>query len=284
MQEAQAISSGALNQQVMHVVLLAGKQRIALFPVAAHTHNRLRNLINRYDVWQLNSSLFAVFILVLKAADVQINQKLQQTDFFFHTSRINACCAVCFLLDNALACLCRSRHLRCIQVLTTDHCFAVIVGGHRNAVRDPLAFAHHRRAGVRNIKVIRQHQSAYHAALGLVVIDFLECRATKTNIEQQLIKVRCVLFHHCRDLVVHEVPHAIRLHQLLTCFLAQHLRAHRTACGHQFLERLGLELNNTLCQKWVLHAARALERLGTLFKREAQHLHALAVLLFPLFA
>ena len=238
MQEAQAIRSGALHQQIMHVVLLARKQRIAFFPVAAHTHNRLRDLINRDNVWQLDTCLFAVFILVLKAADVQINQELKQTDLFFHTSGINTRCAVCFLLDNALACLRRSRHLRCIQVLTTDHCFAVIVGGHRNAVRDPLAFAHHRRTGVGDVQVVWQHQSTHHAALGLIVINFLECRAAKANIEQQLIKVRCVLFHHRSELVVHKVTHAIRLHQLLTCFLAQHLRAHRTARGHQFLQCL----------------------------------------------
>ena len=43
-----------------------------------------------------------------------------------------------------------------------------------------------------------------------------------------------------------------------------------------------MELHNALGQQRVVHAARTLKRLGALFHRKAQELHAVGVLLFPL--
>ena len=137
---------------------------------------------------------------------------------------------------------------------------------------------------VRDVQVIGQHKSAHHATLVLVVVDLLEGGAAVAGVEQKLVKLRRVLFHHICDLVVHVVPHAICLHQLLAGFLAQHLRTHGAFGRQQFFERLGLELDDALGEQRMAHAARAFEGTGALFNVKAQELKALAVLIFPFLA
>ena len=149
---------------------------------------------------------------------------------------------------------------------------------------DALAFAHDRAAPVRDVQVVWQHQGTYHAALVLVVVDLLKGRTAVACVEQELIKVRGVLFHHRSDLVVHEVAYAVGLHKLLACFLAQYLRAHGAFGRQKFLQRGGLELDNALGQQRVAHAACAFEWLGALLHGEAQELDTLAVLVFPILA
>ena len=98
-------------------------------------------------------------------------------------------------------------------------------------MRDALALAHDARAIVGDVQVVGQDKGAAHAALFLVVVDLLESRAAVANIEQQLVELRCVLFHHRGDLVVHEVLDTLRLHGALTGFFAHDHGAHRTAGG-----------------------------------------------------
>ena len=150
-------------------------------------------------------------------------------------------------------------------------------------MRDPRALTHHTRSVVRDIQVVRQDQLAHHPVTIFVVVHLLKRRATITYIKQQLIKVRCVLFHHRCDLVVHEVTHAVRLHQLLSCLFPQYARAHGPVRGHQFLERLRLELHNRFCQQRMCRSCSTLERTCALIKGKAKQLQALAILLFPIF-
>ena len=284
MQEAQAVCAQALHEGVVHVVLLAAIGLVALFPVAANAHCGARGSVHSDDVGQADAGGLAVIIGVLKALQVPVDLELQQFHFLVISVGADLGDAVGFFLDDVVANVSSAALLRGVQVLATQNSLVVVVHRHRHNVRDARALAHDARAVVWDVQVVRQDQLADHAILFLVEVHLLERRAAVAYVEQQLIKVRGVLFHHRGDLVVHEVAHAVRLHQLLACLFAQHLCAHRTACRQQFLERLGLELHDRLSQQWVGGRGCAFEWLGALIKREAQEFQALAVLLFPILA
>ena len=160
---------------------------------------------------------------------------------------------------------------RCgIDVLPVDHGLAVGVHGHRNPACDALTFAHHRRAAVGDVEVVRQHQGTYHALLVLVKVDFLEGRAAIAHIEQHLVKVGGVFLHHRGDLVVHKVRHPFGLHGAFACLFPQYLSTHGPARGEQLFQGLCLKLHNALRQEWVLDATRTTERTGAFFIGKAQ--------------
>ena len=282
MQEAQAIRSQALHQHVVHVVLLAAEQLIALIPVATHTNRRTRGPVNRNDIRQTQARWLAIFIHVLKAFQIVVNLELQQFHFLIVRIRRDLCHAVCLFLDDVITLIRRATLLCSIQVLTTEHRLAVIIHRHWHHVRDPRALTHHTRSVVRDIQVVRQDQLAHHPVTILVVVHLLKRRATITNIEQQLIKVRCVLFHHRSDLVIHKVPHPVGLHQLLTRLFPQYARAHGPVRGHQFFQCLCLELHNRFCQQRMRRRCSTLERTCALIKGKAKQFQALAILLFPI--
>ena len=282
MQEAQAIRSQALHQHVVHVVLLAAEQLIALIPVATHTNGRARGPVNRDDVRQTQARWLAIFIHVLKAFQIVINLELQQFHFLIVRIRRDLRYTVCLFLDDVIALIRRATLFCRIQVLTTQHRLAVIIHRHRHHVRDPRALTHHTRSVVRDIQVVRQDQLAHHPVTILVVVHLLKRRAAITHIEQQLIKVRCVLFHHRSNLVIHEVTHPVGLHQLLSRLFPQHARAHGPVRGHQFFQCLCLELHNRFCQQRMRRSCSTLERTCALIKGKAKQLQALAILLFPI--
>ena len=127
-------------------------------------------------------------------------------------------------------------------------------------MRDPVALRNDAGAGVRDVNVIGQAQLADHTVQLLVKIDLFEDRTAITKVKQRLIKLRCVLFHHRRDLVVHEILNTGRLLRLINRFLAQNLRSYRATRGHQLLHGLRLELDNGFCQHWVRSTGRTTER------------------------
>ena len=140
MQEAQAIGSGALYQQVMDVIFLALMDGAALNPVAAHTNHLTRNLVQGNDVGQFDACGFAVFIRVFKPGQIVVKLELQQIDFFLFPALAHTRELVFFFLDlgrrRGFFWLCH------IQILTIDYRFAEVVGGHRHTVGDSLTTAH----------------------------------------------------------------------------------------------------------------------------------------------
>ena len=99
-QKAQAIRTGALDQQVVNVVLLTLFQVLFLFPIAANTHHALRNFINRDHIRQANTSRLSVFILVLKTGQVVIDLELQQINLFLIPTWHNTRDLLVLLLNN----------------------------------------------------------------------------------------------------------------------------------------------------------------------------------------
>ena len=116
----------------------------------------------------------------------------------------------------------------------------------------------------------------------VVVVDLFEGRTTVASVEKLLVKLRCVLFHHRSDLVVHEVLHTAGLLELFYRLFAHDLRANRAASRHQLLEGLCLELNDGLGQHRMGRARRATEGLSALFHAKTQEVQALGVHRLPL--
>ena len=121
-------------------------------------------------------------------------------------------------------------------------------------MRDAPALGNHARAVVGDKKVVGKHQTANHTTQLCVVIHLFEGRSAVSCVKQQLVELRRVLLHHGGDLVVHEILYTGSLLHLVEGFLAQSLRAHRTARWHQLLKRLRLELDDGLGQHWMHHA------------------------------
>ena len=81
-QEAQTIGTGALDQQVVHVVLFA----LALcIEVASDADNLARGLFNGDDVGQLNACGVTTVVHILKAGQVIVDLELQQEHLFLKT-------------------------------------------------------------------------------------------------------------------------------------------------------------------------------------------------------
>ena len=114
MQEAQAIRAQTLHQHVVHVVLLAAEQLIALIPVATHTNGRTRGPVNRDDVWQTQARWLAILIHVLKAFQIIINLELQQFHFLIVRIRRDLRNPICLFLDDVIALIRRATLFRSI--------------------------------------------------------------------------------------------------------------------------------------------------------------------------
>ena len=151
-------------------------------------------------------------------------------------------------------------------------------------MRDALALRNDTRAVVRDVKIVRQHQTANHPAKLRVKIHLFEGGSTVSSVKQQLVELRRVLFHHRRDLVVHEVLHPSCLLDLIQRFLTQSLSTHGSAGWHQLLKRLRLELDDGLGQHWMHHAGCTTKGLCALVHPQAQQVQALGVHLLPLTA
>ena len=64
---------------------------------------------------------------------------------------------------------------------------------------------------VRNDQILRWDKLRNSPLLAGVEVDLLECGTRQRQIEQHLIRVRVILLHDLRNLVVHEVFHALCL-------------------------------------------------------------------------
>ena len=78
MNKAQAVSSRALDQHVMHKIVAARAFFVVFFPVATNSDHLKGVFCKGNYVWTLNSGRFAVFVHVLEACEVQIDQLLEQ--------------------------------------------------------------------------------------------------------------------------------------------------------------------------------------------------------------
>ena len=133
-------------------------------------------------------------------------------------------------------------------------------------------------------QILRQNVWTCRPFQRCVVIHLLEGTTAVSNIEQHLIKVRVILFHDLRDLVIHVRLYALRLCFTLRCHLSNDRRPRRAARWQQFLVRLRLELCHSLIQNRMGHAGRTFKRFRTLLKGQTEEDHPLFIDLLPLFA
>ena len=96
--------------------------------------------------------------------------------------------------------------------------------------------------------------------------------------------LRPELSHHIGKLVVHVSSHPSRRLFLLWGFFADDLGLHRASGREGGHHDLGLELDNSLSQEWVVYAARPNPRIGPLFNLQAQQLKPVDISLHPVLA
>ena len=251
MHKAQTVGSWPFDQHVVHKIVAAAAFFVVFFPVSADSDHFERVFGQRDDVWALDAGQIAVFVPVFKAFEVQIDQLLEQKHLADVVGGLNASDFVDRFLDLARIGRRGVRVQENIEVFAGQSALFVLVGVHRNAVREPWALGHDAGAVVGDVNVVCQAQFGHHAAQLVVVIDFLEGRTTVASVEKLLIELRCVLFHHRGDLVVHEILHATGLLELFHRLFAHDLAANRATSGHELLEGLCLELNDGLGQHWM---------------------------------
>ena len=92
------------------------------------------------------------------------------------------------------------------------------------------------------------------------------------------------LNHAVCQLVVHVILHASGRIFLLRRLFADDLRLDWARCGESGHHCLGLELNQSLRQDWVVHTASTNPWVGTFFDLHAQQFDAVDVCLHPVFA
>ena len=207
--------------------------------------------------------------------------ELKQEDLFGIACWLNSCNFVQSLLNLALIGVLILGRCVVINVFSSKNTFFELVGVHCNAVRDPVALRSHAGAGIRDVNVIGQAQLANHTVQLLVKIDLFEDRTTITKVKQRLVELRCVLFHHRRNLVVHKILNTGRLLRLVNRFLAQNLRSYRPTRGHQLLHGLRLELDNGFCEHWVRRTCCTTERFCSFLNLQAKKVQTFSVHLLP---
>ena len=232
MHKAQTVRARAFHEHVVHVIVATTLEFVVFLPVSAHTNNTKRVIGQRNDVRELNFGRIATLVQVFKARNVQIDQHFQQKHFASAVCRLNADHFVNRSLNLARINRRRLQIHRHIKVFASQNTLAELVGVHRNAMGKARTLRNDTRPVVRDVNVVGQAQFGHHSAQLSVVIDLLERRTTVSGVVQELIKLRCVLFHHRGDLVIHEILHTRGLLELVHGLFAQNLSADRAASRH----------------------------------------------------
>ena len=88
--KAQTVGTWAFNKHVMHKIIAAQAFFVVFLPISTDSdhlervlgqcddNGLARGLIQRNDIGQLDAGRFAVFVLIFKALEVQIDQLLKQ--------------------------------------------------------------------------------------------------------------------------------------------------------------------------------------------------------------
>ena len=93
-----------------------------------------------------------------------------------------------------------------------------------------------------------------------------------------------ILDHHIGQLVIHVFLDALCGVLLLVGLFTDNLRTHRPLGWECLAHSLGLELNYSLRQQWVMHTACAGPRLSPVFDLHTKQLKAVYVCLYPVLA
>ena len=137
---------------------------------------------------------------------------------------------------------------------------------------------------IRNNQILRRDKLGNSALLAGIKIHLLKCGTGQRQIEKHLIRVRIILVHNLRNLVIHEVLDALRLIFSNLRRRTNNLRLHRTASRQHLLVRLRLKLRDSLTQQRMMHTTRTKKRLVTLLVIHTKQLQALGYRLFPILA
>ena len=139
MHKAQTVGARALDEHVVDVVVAAALLFVVFLPIPTNSDN-LEAVFGQCDnVGQLDSGRFAVFVLVFEAWDVQIDQLLQQKHLADVIGGLNACHFVHRGLNLARIGGCGVGFNGDVNVFAGQRALFVLVGVHRNAVREPWA-------------------------------------------------------------------------------------------------------------------------------------------------
>ena len=92
---------------------------------------------------------------------------------------------------------------------------------------------------------------------------------------------RAILDHHVGQLVIHVFLDACSGVLLLCGLFADNLRTHRPLGWERLTHSLGLELDDSLSQQWVMHTTCAGPRLRAVLDLHTQQLKAVYVCLYP---
>ena len=80
MHKAQTIRARAFDKDVVHEIVATTLLLVLFAPVSTNSNDLERVFRQRNNIRELNPSRFAVFALVFKARQVQINQHFKQKD------------------------------------------------------------------------------------------------------------------------------------------------------------------------------------------------------------
>ena len=255
-------------------MLAANTQLIFFSPVAANGQNVLRRPINSYDIRKSNA------IIILKPRQVVVNTDLIQLIALV----VAQCISLVFGLFLFNVTMESNRFAKInIAVKASDLQLTNIVFGlaHvvRNALSSPCVWC-----AIRNDDVFGRNKYGSLTAKAWVKVDFLKSRASKTQVEQQTLMFRPILWHLLCELVVHVITNSFGSLFLELVDGPNNFCFDRAFGRKSFNNRLRLKSDSRLSQDSWENTASTIPRLCALLILHAKNIKALNVHLSPVFA